>query len=155
MQRYAYHMNTTFNPERLLDIIDQLQAVLAPEIPRHIVRWGGQKDRDALETWQSPIFNSVARWEQNVDRMRRFAVERPASTIQNFVDHLRSGSNVLAVEIHQASNSADISFDGAFAGHDVALDQSAQYETPEIEITLAGDAQLTAFLSESTHRRRE
>jgi len=357
VQRYAYHMNTTFNPERLLDIIDQLQAVLAPEIPRHIVRWGGQRDPDALETWPSPIFYSVARWEQNVDQMRRFAVARPASTTQNFVDHfglsgtselslilnipesalleingkplpdgvpgiyfndiplvihatpklgytfshwqaqsiavlpetifsagsvwrysdigvdlgtawrqidyddtawpagpaqlgygdqdeqtvvgyggnannkhpttyfrrsfelvdamrfrsltiallvddgavahlngqeiarvnmpagrpvryatlaprdisnedaftefevspehLRSGPNILAVEIHQASNSSDISFDCALSGLAVALDQTTQYETPEIEITLAGDAQLTAFLSESTHRTQE
>jgi CotH kinase protein/Lamin Tail Domain/Fn3 associated len=100
IQRYAYHMNTTFGPERLLGLIDQLQAVLAPEIPRHITRWGGQKDPDALETWQSPTFNSVARWEQNVDRMRLFAVERPAPTIRNFVDHFGlSGTSEISLDL--------------------------------------------------------
>jgi len=87
VQRYAYHMNTTFRPSRVLALIDQLQERLAPEIPRHITRWGGQKDPDALETWQSPTFNSVTRWEQNVDRMRLFAVERPAPTTRHFLDH--------------------------------------------------------------------
>lgn len=101
IQRYAYHMNTTFNPERLLDIIDQLQAVLAPEIPRHISRWGGQKDPDALERWPSPIFNSVPQWEQNVDSMRRFALRRPAATTQNFLSHFGlSGASEIKLELN-------------------------------------------------------
>ena len=100
VQRYAYHMNTTFNPDRLLGIIDQLQGVLTPEIPRHIVRWGGQRDPDALETWQSSIFNSVTRWEQNVDVMRRFAVERPTLTRRHFIDHFGlSGTSELGLNL--------------------------------------------------------
>lgn len=87
VQRYAYHMNTTFHPERVLGFIDQFQAGLAPEIPRHITKWGGKKDPDALETWMSPIFNSVARWEQNIEQMRRFALQRPAATTRNFLNH--------------------------------------------------------------------
>ena len=35
----------------------------------------------------SPTFNSVARWEQNVDEMRVFAVERPAAATRHFLDH--------------------------------------------------------------------
>ena len=101
IQRYAYHMNTTFGPERLLGLIDQFQARLAPEIPRHITRWGGQKDPDALETWMRPIFNSVARWEQNIDQMRLFAVERPAATTRHFLDHFGlSGTSEIALHLH-------------------------------------------------------
>ncbi len=87
IQRYAYHMNTTFRPERLLGLIDQFQARLAPEIPRHITKWGGKKDPDALETWMRPIFESVTRWEQNIDQMRTFALQRPAATTRNFLNH--------------------------------------------------------------------
>jgi len=87
VQRYAYHMNTTFDPDRLLGVIDQMQGALAAEIFRHIDRWGGQKDPDALETWQSPTFNSVSRWEQNVDQMRLFALERSTFTVQHFINH--------------------------------------------------------------------
>jgi hypothetical protein len=100
IQRYAYHMNTTFRPERLLGLIDQFQERLAPEIPRHITRWGGQKDPDALETWMSPIFNSVARWEQNIEQMRRFALERPAATTRNFLLHFGlSGTSEIGLRL--------------------------------------------------------
>ncbi|NQV36310.1 MAG: CotH kinase family protein, partial [Phycisphaeraceae bacterium] len=96
IQRYAYHMNTTFDPDRLLGVIDELQGALASEMFRHIDRWGGQKDPDATETWQSPTFNSVTRWEQNIDAMRLFAIERPAATTPHFVEHfgLSGTSNV-------------------------------------------------------------
>lgn len=101
VQRYAYHMNTTFLPERLLGFIDQFQGRLAPEIPRHIARWGGQKDPDALETWMSPTFNSVARWKQNVDQMRLFAVDRPAATTRHFLDHFGlSGTSEISLNLH-------------------------------------------------------
>lgn len=100
IQRYAYHMNTTFQPERLLRIIDQFQTNLAPEIPRHIERWGGQRDEDALETWQRPTFNSVGQWERNIDQMRRFAVERPTATIGHVLDHFDlSGTSQLSLNL--------------------------------------------------------
>ncbi len=101
IQRYAYHMNTTFNPERLAGFIDRFQERLAPEIPRHITKWGGQKDPDALETWMSPTFNSVARWEQNVNEMRFFAVQRPALTARHFLDHFGlSGTSEVSLHLH-------------------------------------------------------
>jgi hypothetical protein len=101
VQRYAYHINTTFHPERLLGFIDRFQVRLAPEIPRHITRWGGQKDPDALETWITPTFNSVAHWEQNVDQMRLFAVDRPAATTRHFLDHFGlSGTSEISLNLH-------------------------------------------------------
>ena len=61
--------------------------------------------------------------------------------------HLKSGVNTLAVEIHQVSSrSPDISFDCSLSGETLGLVQTGQVETPEIKITLSGDAQLTAFL---------
>jgi len=101
IQRYAYHMNTTFHPERLVEFIDRFQERLAPEIPRHITKWGGQKDPDALETWMSPTFNSVARWEQNIEQMRRFAVQRPAATTRHVLDHFGlSGTSEISLHLH-------------------------------------------------------
>jgi len=112
VQRYAYHMNTTFHPDRILELIDRLQQRLSPEIPRHITRWGGQKDPDALETWQSPTFNSVARWEQNVDRMRLFAVERPAPTTRHFLNHFGlSGTSEVSLNL-QVPDSAVLRING-------------------------------------------
>jgi len=101
IQRYAYHMNTTFRPDRLVGFIDRFQERLAPEIPRHITKWGGQKDPDALETWMSPIFNSVTRWKQNIDQMRYFAAQRPAATTRHMLDHFGlSGTSEISLDLH-------------------------------------------------------
>jgi hypothetical protein len=105
IQRYAYHMNTTFRPERLVQFIDRFQERLAPEIPRHITKWGGKKDPDARETWMSPTFSSVAQWKQNVDQMRVFAVNRPAATIRHFLDHFGlSGTSEVSLQLHVADS---------------------------------------------------
>lgn len=101
IQRFAYHMNTTFNPERVIGFIDRYQERLAPEIPRHITKWGGKKDPDALETWMSPIFNSVASWQENVDQMRRFTLQRPAIAAADVVGHFKlSGMSALGLALH-------------------------------------------------------
>ncbi|MBN1507516.1 MAG: CotH kinase family protein [Sedimentisphaerales bacterium] len=112
IQRYAYHMNTTFHPDRVRAFVDQFQERLLPEIPRHITRWGGQKDPDALETWMSPTFNSVTRWKQNIDQMRRFATDRPAATTRNFLNHFGlSGTSQISLSLHIA-NSAVLQVNG-------------------------------------------
>jgi len=64
IQRFAVHLATTFEPERVIQIIDSLQALIAPEIPRHISRW-----ESSLSFGKS--------WEGNVDIMREFAKNRP------------------------------------------------------------------------------
>lgn len=85
IQTYAYMLNTTFQPERLIRVIDSIKALIAPEIPRHISRWGGKMDPDFHENWQMlPTFDSVELWEKNIDTMRVFSRVRP----QIAIDHL-------------------------------------------------------------------
>ena len=155
IQRYAYHMNTTFHPDRLVEFIDLFQERLAPEIPRHITKWGGQKDPDALETWMSPIFNSVARWEQNIEQMRLFAVQRPAATTRHFLDHFGL-SGTSEVNLHlQVPDSAVLQINGkrlpdGFRGtyfNDIPIVARA---TPKLGYTFSHwEAQGTVFPSES------
>ena len=76
LQTYAYHVSTTFNPERVNAILDEFKAGIADEIPRHIIRWGGQLDQDKTETWPSPTFNSVAEWGNNIEEVRAFLPAR-------------------------------------------------------------------------------
>jgi len=64
IQRFAGHIQTTFAPERVIGKIDSLQALIAPEIPRHRVRWP-----DALSFGPT--------WEGQVETMRIFARKRP------------------------------------------------------------------------------
>ena len=67
IERFAYHMNYTFTPERVLDRIDEIAAVLEPEMPRHFQRWGG----------------SMSSWHAHVEGLRDFARKRPAIVLKH------------------------------------------------------------------------
>ena len=63
-RRFLDQINSTYAPERVIAILDQMQAKLRPEIEEHFLRWSS--DPDAL-----------ANWENEVDAMREFALKRP------------------------------------------------------------------------------
>ncbi len=86
-QRFAIYSTTHFSRDRLHSFIDEMQAILAPEIPRHIERWGGQKTNLPDNTWVSPIFNSVSEWEANVQVMRDFTDTRHELAMKHVNDY--------------------------------------------------------------------
>ncbi|MFP4547858.1 MAG: CotH kinase family protein [Fidelibacterota bacterium] len=63
-QRYAIHIMTTFEPERVLNIADSLAGLIAGELPRHLQKWP-----------QST--NLGHNWEEHMDIIREFALLRP------------------------------------------------------------------------------
>ncbi|MCB0034351.1 MAG: CotH kinase family protein, partial [Anaerolineales bacterium] len=73
-QRYAANLSLTYDPGRVIDIIDDLEAGIEPEIPRHIGRWG--------------FLNDLDDWHDQVDVMRDFAQCRPAEIISHIQDNL-------------------------------------------------------------------
>jgi hypothetical protein len=87
IQRFFLYSESYFSRERIHGIIDSLQAQIAPEIPRHIERWGGQKTNLPDNTWVSPIFSSVEQWEGNVQRMRDFTDTRHEIAKKNVMDY--------------------------------------------------------------------
>lgn len=60
IQRYATLSNTIFSCDRMIEVLDSMVDVIAPEMERHCQRWGG----------------SVATWEANVQTMRDFILAR-------------------------------------------------------------------------------
>ncbi len=72
IQRFAAHLNITFQPERVIRIMNFFQDRIAGEMPRQVKRWGA---------W--PIFGphtavaSMETWNANVEFMRDFARRRP------------------------------------------------------------------------------
>jgi len=58
--RYADLMNTVFTCENMIGLLDSMLAVIEPEMPRQIARWGG----------------TISEWESNVSRMKGFISER-------------------------------------------------------------------------------
>jgi len=87
IQRFASHLNTTFAPERALVIIDSLKAEIAPEIPRHKLKWP-----------HSMSFGES--WNDLVEIMREFAVKRPGHVFQHIIDKFNlSGTAKLTVNV--------------------------------------------------------
>jgi hypothetical protein len=71
IQRMAAHMNTTFETNQVLAVIDSMATNIASEIPRHKERWP-----------QSISFGNT--WEELIDVMRNFASERPVNIRGHF-----------------------------------------------------------------------
>lgn len=88
INRFFLYSDSHFSRDRIHGIIDQLQAQIAPEIPRHIQRWGGQKTNLPDNDWVSPIFSSVEQWEGNVQRMRDFTDTRHEMAKKHVMDYL-------------------------------------------------------------------
>ncbi|MCK4749203.1 MAG: CotH kinase family protein, partial [Bacteroidales bacterium] len=122
MQRFAIHSSTHFSRDRLHRFIDELQAELAPEIPRHIERWGGQKTNLPDNTWVSPVFESVSQWEANVQVMHDFTDTRHEMAMKHVNDYFGlSGFTGLETHIKPAGAGSikigeTILQDNAFSG---------------------------------------
>ncbi|MFA4839903.1 MAG: CotH kinase family protein, partial [Candidatus Neomarinimicrobiota bacterium] len=68
IQRFAAHLSTTFKADRVTGVIDSLQTMLAPEIPRHKARWPKSM---SLGNTANPS------WESLIGIVRTFAMNRP------------------------------------------------------------------------------
>ncbi len=59
---FADHLNTTFHPQRVTQILDEMYALIEPEMQHHVSRW-------------RPF--SLDQWDDNISVMRDFALNRP------------------------------------------------------------------------------
>tara|TARA_Y100001935_G_scaffold223573_1_gene199125 strand:- start:23709 stop:26729 length:3021 start_codon:yes stop_codon:yes gene_type:complete len=75
--RMADMMNTVFVPERMIAVIDSLQARIAPEMAKHESRWG------IGSAWQT----GQARYEYEADDMRFWANNREQYMVQHMQTH--------------------------------------------------------------------
>ena len=88
VQGFAMHINTTFDPPRVLHIIDSLKQNIEAEMPRHIQKWP-----------ESTSFNDG--WTYHVDVMKEFATLRP----EYVIDHLNSKFGLSGTaQLHVSTN---------------------------------------------------
>ncbi|MEI7900437.1 MAG: lamin tail domain-containing protein [bacterium] len=80
-QRFAAHVNSTFNPDRVIPIIDREAARIRNEMTYHVALYGTQ---DGIP--------SVAAWETQVEEIRSFARARPAVVLQQLATMFGSGA---------------------------------------------------------------
>lgn len=72
-RKLRQHLDTTFHPDRVTGMLDSLAAILAPEMPRHVLRWGYPASLEA--------------WKAKLDTFKLFAQQRPEQVWQNFNDY--------------------------------------------------------------------
>ena len=103
VQRYAEHLNHTFNVDRVDDKIDSLKALIENEMPRHIQKWGTYIDSLTIDIWgQTPGVTSLTYWNSEVQKLKNFAAQRTNYAVQylrnrfNLEDraHLKISSNL-------------------------------------------------------------
>ncbi len=68
IERFAEHLNTTFQPERMLEILDGMVAKIDSEMKLHGARW----DRPSYDDWLTEVDNL----RRIVNRRRDFAKEQ-------------------------------------------------------------------------------
>jgi hypothetical protein len=72
--QFCKHLNSTFQPETVIRMIDQYLDIYRPLIQEHIYRW------------HYP--NSVIKWKGNTDMLKGFAVQRPSHMLLQLVKNL-------------------------------------------------------------------
>jgi hypothetical protein len=60
INRYVDLYNTAFLPDRMIGYLNSIEALMAPEMPSHVNRWGG----------------SFSQWQNNVQKIRNFVQNR-------------------------------------------------------------------------------
>jgi hypothetical protein len=79
-------LNTTFHPDRVIDIINQFQTRIAAEMPYHKARWWG----------------NVNEWNNDVQRLRSFALSRNTYLRQHMKEFFGLNSTVsISMEVKQ------------------------------------------------------
>lgn len=83
VQRYAEHLNHTFNYDRVVKIIDSLKSIIQNEMPRHIQKWGNYIDSLTIDIWgKTPGITSLDYWNSEIQKLKKFAEQRAVYAVQ-------------------------------------------------------------------------
>ena len=82
IQRMGIYLNTIFEPNEVLQVIDSLKKNIKPEVKRNLEKWGGVQQNvfPFLITSKTPV-----EWEANVKFIQEFAKNRPGMVRKNIM----------------------------------------------------------------------
>lgn len=87
INRYVDLMNTTFKPSYCLPFLDSMAAIIAPEMPRHFTRWGG----------------NLTKWQSNVQKIKDFITIRYNSLSSGLINcYNLTGPYPITVDVEPA-----------------------------------------------------
>tara|TARA_B100000700_G_scaffold329065_1_gene449135 strand:+ start:311 stop:2656 length:2346 start_codon:yes stop_codon:yes gene_type:complete len=72
INRFAFHLKNTFDPELVLKKIEYYEALFEIEIEEHVGRWGYP--------------HSLNHWREEINILKEFAINRPCFMAENIVD---------------------------------------------------------------------
>ncbi|MCC5941302.1 MAG: CotH kinase family protein [Balneolaceae bacterium] len=91
INRMADHLNTAFQPERVLEVIERKKVNIEPEMARF-----GQR-------WYYP--RSISQWEEFMQPMIQFAENRPHYLRSNIVNHFDLGGQAeISIDVNDAGS---------------------------------------------------
>lgn len=99
-QRFATHLNLTFHPQRVHQIIDKMVEKIEPEMDRQIERWGAIPDQDY--------------WHQQLQILHDFGEQRADYVFQHIEESFGYSTVQFAAEVSDSSA-------GSIAVHDVTF----------------------------------
>lgn len=104
-RRLADHLFTTFNPARMIALIDYHQSLIENEILRHVERWRG-----TTSSYGNPI-SSYDTWLNEVNRLRTYAAARPGVLLNDLSNYGFDLPLALSVSTFP-ENSGNLTFNG-------------------------------------------
>ena len=97
VQRASSHLNNTFHFQRINASVDSLSAIIAPEMPRHITKWGDQGG-----------VSSMSNWEDELNEIKQFAENRTSIVRNQLSDELDLNETISVIVIVESPGSGKV-----------------------------------------------
>ena len=115
VQRFSERVNSTFAVDRVVSLIDSLQAQIAPEMPRQIERWGHYIDSLSINDWGNYTgVPSMDSWNSEVQKFRTFAEQRPPNALGHLANQFGLGGRSTLTITSNIDNQGKVDINGFF-----------------------------------------
>ncbi len=107
IQRFAHHLNVTFEPERMVLLVDELAEDIAPEIERHRAHWpvaAWWADNFVSQAHHNgrPAVEELPAWQDEVAYIQQYVHDRPPAVRQHLVEAFAlSGTQFLTLDVNE------------------------------------------------------
>ena len=92
-KRLADQLYTSYDPVRMMMLIDKQKQAIQSELPKHVERWEGRTSSygDAL--------SSVDDWSNAINTMSTFVAQRPAALLKDLENYGFDGTSALSLRV--------------------------------------------------------